>query len=88
MSRRLEIFVLFWYHESAILILEQRVKGYFAAGVTLYPSAVSPFNVSRLVKCRDIDINPGPDLVNNLFGGTHAMYVQTCSHESRSLRSL
>ena len=62
------------------------MKGYFAADVTRYPNSVSPFNVSRLVKCRDIDINPGRDLVNHLFGGTHAMYVQTCSQESHSLR--
>ena len=38
-----------------------RVKGYFAAGVTRYPNSISTFNVSRLIKCGDIEINPGPD---------------------------
>ena len=42
-----------------------RVKGYFAASVTRYPNSVSPFNVSRLVKCGDIDLNPEPDQVSS-----------------------
>ena len=38
-----------------------RLKGYFTAGVIRYPNSISTFNVSRLVQCGDIEINPGPD---------------------------
>ena len=41
------------------------MKGYFAAGVTRYPNSISTFNVSRLIKCGDIEMNPGPDQVSS-----------------------
>ena len=37
-----------------------QVKGYFAAGLTRYPNSVLTFNIWKLIKCGDIDINPGP----------------------------
>lgn len=37
------------------------VKGYFATDLTRYPNSVSTFNISRLVQCGDIEINPGPE---------------------------
>ncbi|PFX12457.1 hypothetical protein AWC38_SpisGene23584 [Stylophora pistillata] len=38
-----------------------RVKGYFATGVTRYSNSTSTFNISGLINCGDVELNPGPD---------------------------
>ena len=57
------------------------MKGYFAAGVTRYPNSTSTFNIPRLIKCGDIEINPGPDQASSashetLVGSFLVMYVR------------
>lgn len=45
---------------SRVRHLGTRAKGYFGTDLTRYPNSVSTFNISRLVQCGDIEINPGP----------------------------
>ena len=56
-----------------------RVKEYFAAGVIRYPIPISTFHVSRLIKCGDIEKNPGSDQASSTARknpGFHVMYAR------------
>ena len=40
---------------------QARAKGYFATRRGRYPNSSSTFNISKLIICGDIELNPGPD---------------------------
>ena len=65
-----------------------QVKGYFAAGVMRYSNSVSTFNISRLARCGDIELNPGPEqssstLTSKRNGSLSVLYLNV-----RSLKAI